>query len=145
MATFLHKKGFTLIELLIVMAIISILASIAIPIYRVYYEKAKLTEVINSMGTVASTLQHYYGDNGSFPNMILSGIAIKNTLGTGIPLGGRISDMRIENGTIKATLNNISPKIDGEQLMLVPDTTGGGINWSWNATPGFPEVLIPKK
>jgi type IV pilus assembly protein PilA len=145
MATFLHKKGFTLIELLIVMAIISILASIAIPIYRVYYEKAKLTEVINSMGTVASTLHHYYGDNGSFPNMILSGIAIKNTLGTGIPLGGRISDMRIENGTITATLNNISPKIDGEQLMLVPDTTGGGINWSWNATPGFPEVLIPKK
>jgi prepilin-type N-terminal cleavage/methylation domain-containing protein len=144
MPTSLNKKGFTLIELLIVMAIIAVLASIAIPIYRVYYEKAKLTEVINSMGTVASSLQHYYQDCGNFPS-INGGVAIKNTLGVGVLLGDRITNMQILNGTIIATLNNISPKIDGEQIMLVPDTTGGGINWSWDATPGFPKVLIPKR
>lgn len=140
------EKGFTLIELLIVMAVISILASIiAVPAYRAYYEKAKLTEVMNSVGTVASSLEHYYEDHGSFPNIILSGIAIKNKLGAGVQLGSRISTMVIQNGTITATLNDISPKIDGEQLILSPDTTGNGINWSWNATPGFPKALIAKK
>jgi len=145
MATFSNNRGFNLVELLIVMAIISILASIAIPVYRVYYEKAKLTEVINSMGTVASSLQHYYGDNGSFPSMILSGIAIKNTLGVGVRLGDRITDMRIQSGTITATLDNISPKIDGKFLILIPSTLSGAINWSWQASPSFPKVLIPQK
>ena len=39
------KEGFTLVELLIVIAILSILASIAIPIYLSYRQKAKVTSV----------------------------------------------------------------------------------------------------
>ena len=40
-----ENKGFTLVELLIVIAILSILASIAVPIYISYRQKAKVTSV----------------------------------------------------------------------------------------------------
>jgi type IV pilus assembly protein PilA len=54
------KSGFTLIELLVVIAIIGILAAVALPFYQGHVIMAKLSEVENTMSTVASSITGYY-------------------------------------------------------------------------------------
>ena len=143
-----HRKGFTLIELLIVIAIIGLLAAIAIPIYRSQTIKAKLSEVTVSMGHVASALSTYYTDEGTWPGAMNTQAALKTTLGVDIPVGGvgYINAVAVGAvGQITCTVQRTSdPNVDGNTLTLTPDTTDGGIHWTWSTGAGFPVFLKPK-
>lgn len=50
------KNAFTLIELMIVVAIIGILASVALPAYQNYTDKAKYTEVVMAIAPIKTQL-----------------------------------------------------------------------------------------
>jgi prepilin-type N-terminal cleavage/methylation domain-containing protein len=59
-----NKKGFTLIELLIVVVIIGILASIAIPKFANTKDKAYIAQMKSDLRNLATYEEQYAADNG---------------------------------------------------------------------------------
>lgn len=60
--------GFTLIELMMVVTIIGVLASIAMPRYDIVLQKSYQSTAKSNLGTIRSTIALYYSDQeGHFP------------------------------------------------------------------------------
>jgi prepilin-type N-terminal cleavage/methylation domain-containing protein len=66
------ERAFTLIELLIVVAIIAILASIAVPNFLEAQTRAKVAATQADMRTLATALEAYHVDNNRYPSRTAS-------------------------------------------------------------------------
>ena len=65
-----NRKGFTLIELLIVVVIIGILASIAIPKFAATKDKAKLASVKTDIRNIITGQEAYFADYNTYTNTL---------------------------------------------------------------------------
>jgi type II secretion system protein G len=65
-------RGFTLIELLIVVAIIAILASIAVPNFLEAQVRAKVARAKNDLRTMATAIETFHVDNNGYPDLFTS-------------------------------------------------------------------------
>ncbi len=122
------QKGFTLIELMIVIAIIGILASFAIPAYQDYLARAQIAEGVTLSGAGKTPLSEYYSDKGIWP-LLASDVLAANT-------GKYVSQITIIGGngtsdpvTLETRMKNlgINPQIIGGTLLL--RSSDGGSNW----------------
>lgn len=76
-----NNKGFSLIELMVVVAIIAILSTIAIPSYQIFQAKARQKEGFALMGGYFSAAQASRTEYGFFPgNFVGTGFAPVGTL-----------------------------------------------------------------
>ena len=97
-----HERGFTIIELLIVVVVIGILATIAIPKYTSMREKSFVATVISDLKNLASqqeihhnSTQVYASDPTALPDLNLSDrvvVTINEADGTGWAATAAISN-----------------------------------------------------
>ncbi len=64
---FFTQLAFTLVELMVTVAIIGVLASIAIPAYQDYLDKAKTIRAISDIENIGQHLHDYHIDNNNYP------------------------------------------------------------------------------
>jgi type IV pilus assembly protein PilE len=60
-------RGFTLIEIMIVVAVIGILAAIAIPSYRDYVTRSRITRATAALSDFRVRMEQYFQDNRLYP------------------------------------------------------------------------------
>lgn len=61
--------GFTMIEIMIVVAIVAILASVALPSYRDYVTRGRIPDATSGLATRQTRAEQYFQDNRTYANV----------------------------------------------------------------------------
>ena len=64
------KKGFTLLELIVVIIVLGVLASIALPQYFKVVERGRTAEAVSILGLLRSAQVRYYAQQSKFTNVL---------------------------------------------------------------------------
>ncbi|WP_394127886.1 type IV pilin protein [Vibrio hepatarius] len=131
-----HQAGFTLIELMIVVAIIGVLATIAIPAYTNYVKKSEAASALATLKSLITPAELFYQENGT------ASAATLTQLGTasGVNKLGTLASELASSGstpTLKFTFGSDSSMTSSEVLTYSRDSASG---WSCSATSTVPTL-----
>lgn len=120
-------RGFTLVEVLLVITVILILASIAVPSYRQHVRRARETALRQNLYTLRSTIQAFTLDKQRSPNSL-------DELVTAGYLGVIPKDITGQRDTWQVEYSDelISPEQPGPDVI---DVRSGSTDLSTDGTP----------
>ncbi|WP_419533246.1 pilin [Endozoicomonas sp.] len=101
------ENGFTLIELMVVVTIIGILASVAMPQYQTYIHRSEIVDALSISSSIREKVQAYYHENLAFPiNNRQAGVPAPELL-----IGNRVESITVEEGAIHIQIGHKAPVI----------------------------------
>ncbi len=135
-----QQSGFTLIELMIVVAIIGILASIALPAYQDYTKRAHVSEGLGLAASAKMAVTEYYADKGDWP-------ADNDTAGLAAPTNikgnavksvtvSKVAGSKTSSGSALITIVFDSEVKADAKLVLEGVASDGSIEWTCGGTAG---------
>ncbi len=65
-----RRPGFTMIELVVVLAVLGLLLSIALPRYLESLERGREQVLANNLAQLREALDRHYGDRGAYPDRL---------------------------------------------------------------------------
>ena len=134
------SKGFTLIELMIVVAVIAIILTLALPVYTNYTIRAKVGEALSvaaaTKTAVAATCQE---------DMTLTALN-NNRVGYGFTPSKWVEDIQV-SGTCSAPVINVSTRDTGAstdpQITLLGAFVNGNGAVTWTCEGNGPDYHLP--
>src|SRR5690554_4289025 len=122
---------------MIVVAILGILASVALPAYQDYTARAKISEVVVQMAAAKTGVAEYYATTGKLDglNNNLAGLAAASDLTTDYLKELTVSSTGAGDTatvTIVATVQGLGNACDDKTLTMTgtPNTTTGNLAWT---------------
>ncbi len=136
------QKGFTLIELMIVVAIIGILASVAIPAYQNYSTRARVTEALSLAAGIKLAVAEAFNATGTLPTTNdAAGVSAAADI-----KGGVVQSVTVgAGGQIQVLFNSSDATLSGQFLILEPTATAGSVTWTCKAanSSALPNSVLP--
>ena len=125
-----NQSGFTLIELMIVIAIIGILASVAIPAYYEYVKRAKFSEVILAASSVKTLVDMCYQTRGAQTLSNCDTTAKVGAFSPNVVVGPNVASITMNAGDEGVFTIVGAVSVDGIDYTLSPTAAGNTITWA---------------